>query len=200
MRLTFQQRGDRWAHVIATEIDGAWRPVLESIEGEPPASPALQQFHIEEIAGRPAGLLVGMAGDSHFSLSATTAEGVGGAAGESTAALAFDVACRVKCPPERLGNSYRVAAAWRARSLSGGGSSDARWSEALELVPTDVENAAPSPSLRLLAEEGAKWRLTADGTRIAVRPAFSTTDVPGGARTIRWKYHIALAPARDGPE
>jgi hypothetical protein len=103
LRVVFRWRDDRYAHAVERFVDDQWRTVLESEEGGPdgdwPASPPLQTLHIDGRAVAPVALLVGMAGASHWSASVEPLTGVHG--------FAFDVACRVKSRPVRLGSAYR---------------------------------------------------------------------------------------------
>ncbi|WP_145054388.1 hypothetical protein [Lignipirellula cremea] len=97
----FERQQDRFAHRIL------WRPgktaapwVLASVEGADtdnwPPSPPLQQLSIEEQAGRPIALLVGMAGKSHWSMSVEPTD----------QGMLFDVACRQGVETGKLGSSY----------------------------------------------------------------------------------------------
>ncbi|HWA98301.1 MAG TPA: hypothetical protein VG713_07405 [Pirellulales bacterium] len=100
LRVLFERQGDRWSHSVEALDDDAWVTVLESVEGTPsdpwPPSPPLQQLHIESRDGHDVLLLLGMAGQSHWSL-AVTAE---------REALVFDVACRCRAMPEQVGSAY----------------------------------------------------------------------------------------------
>ena len=103
LRLSFERRNDRYGHRVETLHDGRVSTWLASIEGEPdddwPPSPPLQQLSIETLPdGVTAALLVGMAGKSHWSLSAHGDPQQGG--------FWFDAACRVRHVPQRLGASY----------------------------------------------------------------------------------------------
>src|SRR5215213_8525183 len=105
LRVEFVWRGDRFGHLISMVAPtGQTMPLLESIEGTPadewPASPPFQSLTIEDRPdGRTVALLVGMAGGSHWSASAEPVSG--------RAEIAFDVACRHKTKPNRLGSRYR---------------------------------------------------------------------------------------------
>ena len=94
----------------ATESDRGQRPrlqkrvILESVEGTPnqnwPPSPPLQELHLESRPdGKQLALLVGMAGNSHWSMSVEFDPAAGKAL--------FDVACRVKREPGKLASTYR---------------------------------------------------------------------------------------------
>src|SRR5262245_34232670 len=105
LRIIFERRQDRYAHSIEVVHGESKQVPLSSIEGDDqtawPASPPLQQLSFER---RPDGstiaLAIGMAGSSHWSLSAET---------DSTQlACEFDVACRCVREPEQLGSRYQV--------------------------------------------------------------------------------------------
>ncbi len=104
LRIEFSRQADRFGHVILLVEGDAARPILSSVEGSGrdlwPLSPVLQQIHVEDRSDslgrasrrdsateRHVALLVGMAGRSHWSLSVEPVI--------ATAALVFDVACRV---------------------------------------------------------------------------------------------------------
>ncbi|HUY32922.1 MAG TPA: hypothetical protein VMV69_09085 [Pirellulales bacterium] len=124
LRVVFTRHADRYAHAVFRAVTArrsaskaapadpslAWAEgaLLESIEGTPddewPASPALKELHFEDRAdGRRLALLVGMAGKSHWSLSVEL--------DAAASRLTFDVACRLRGAPERLGSRYRFSAA-----------------------------------------------------------------------------------------
>lgn len=111
LRLVLFRAGDRYAHRI--ELLSSDRDLLASASSEEgaassiddatetwPASPPFQQFHRQEIDGRPAWFFVGMAGKSHWSASVTARDDVPG--------WEFDVACRYREAPGYLGSAYRV--------------------------------------------------------------------------------------------
>lgn len=121
LRLVLFRAGDRYAHRIELlASDGELIASAASVEGSfvgqalPdgshasfahvsetwPASPPFQQFHRQEIDGRPAWFFVGMAGKSHWSASVTARDDVPG--------WEFDVACRYRETPGYLGSAYRV--------------------------------------------------------------------------------------------
>jgi hypothetical protein len=95
---------DRHGHVIEASVDSSLVTLLESVEGDAsqpwPPSPALQSLDITELECGPVALLVGMAGQSHWSASyeARTNEG----------SLVLDWACRSSREPSHLGTTYRL--------------------------------------------------------------------------------------------
>jgi len=105
LRVVFAWRGDRFGHAVLALRPGAEpRVLLESLEGAAgdawPSSPALQSLRIEALPQGRAALLVGMAGQSHWSASVEAVPG--------RAELRFDVACRHGIPCGWLGSRYHV--------------------------------------------------------------------------------------------
>lgn len=93
-------------HTIDFVAQDRRQPLLVSVEGVDdqswPESPPLQQLDpLKPAENRSAVLLVGMAGTSHWSLSAE--------AQASSGEIAFDVACRLHESPTWLGSRYRLA-------------------------------------------------------------------------------------------
>lgn len=143
LRVEFVRVKDRYAHVIS-RLDGELAVLVwESVEGTDsddwPASPPLQQLSLETLSGdRRVALLVGMAGTSHWSLSVEpAADGI---------AFIFDVACRVKSTPERLGSMYRRCG---TGSSTGAIEADMAYCQVrvkdsgIEIAPNSVSNSMP---------------------------------------------------------
>lgn len=105
LRVVFVRVGDRVAHRCELLRQGELpQTILESVEGTAaelwPASPPLQQLHVEERAGgQRVALLVGMAGRGHWSLVVEPTSDHRG--------FVFDAACRFSAPAELLGSTYR---------------------------------------------------------------------------------------------
>ena len=104
LRLIFEWRGDRYAHRVSVAEGTGERVLLESLEASDaaawPASPPLQQVHIESRGPEVAvALAVGMAGRSHWS-AACELDG-------RQRRVTFDIACRIAQPAERLASGYR---------------------------------------------------------------------------------------------
>ena len=111
--LEFVHAGDRFEHHLIATGGARSIEMLCSLEGTPqeawPASPPLQQIHPQATAtGEPLALGVGMAGRSHWSLSARLDEQQG--------FVEFDVACRASESPPRLASSYRLCDGVRAEA------------------------------------------------------------------------------------
>ncbi len=106
LRVEFSRISDRWKHTIGIVSDGQFIPLLESDESppddDPSLTPALQELHLEGRGARIVAMLVGMSGESHWSLSAEFAPDHGRAF--------FDVACRRRGHNAILGSSYSAKA------------------------------------------------------------------------------------------
>jgi len=163
VRVVFTRRGDRYAHSVfrvSTSEEGTPSGLLlDSIEGTPddawPASPALKELHFEDRAdGR---LLVGMAGKSHWSLSVELDVARGD--------LVFDVACRLRGMPARLGSRYRLSAG-------------------TDQIPVAIE---PIP-IAIMPIDGEVARLvtSVDG-QLHIEPPAVAGPWP---RTVRWRYVV----------
>jgi hypothetical protein len=175
LRVRFEFRVDRFAHEIGLVDDASWTPVFQSVD--PPAaedwpcSPPLQTLHIEERAdGNRIAFLVGMAGQSHWSLSAEL--------DAKMPRLTFDVACRLSSKSiGTLGSDYRSM--WPSGGRQG---STARFRS----------NDRPLDDLVITADErrvATNLEITLDGARI------TPVMVPDldSSRTIRWRYMISRA-------
>lgn len=103
LRVVFRQLADRIGHRIEVLVGDSWTAVLESVEGDEndiwPSSPALQTLHVEARPAGQVGLLVGMAGQSHWSASV--------AADMAHSRIAFDLACRISAASNWLDSIYR---------------------------------------------------------------------------------------------
>jgi hypothetical protein len=177
LRVEFVWHGDRYRHLIAVaRPDGSSMPCFESVEGgaaDPwPPSPPLQSLSIETLPdGRRVALLVGMAGNCHWSASIEPS-----ASGRS---LVFDIACRVAGPNPILGSQYLVSK--QAGDAVPFAADDCSWCEA-RLGGVDVllipATAAASRSKLERIDEG----------RCSITP-----DCVEASATIRWKYELRLA-------
>lgn len=108
LQVRFVQRGDRIAHEIwLARTSGDWMLMLSSVEGTAdewwPPSPPLQSYHCEPRPAGPIGLLVGMAGKSHWSASVETKL--------AEHAVGFELAVRVRTAEDLwVGSSYELGA------------------------------------------------------------------------------------------
>ncbi|MCA9237038.1 MAG: hypothetical protein KDA44_16305 [Planctomycetales bacterium] len=180
----FIAAGDRIAHRVSlAAADGSITPLVESLEGAPddpwPPSPALQSLNHDQLVRVAAdgvacpAVLVGMSGNSHWSL------GVETAVVDGQTALAFDAAVRVKTPPAApIGSRYRMLVATEAAA------------------PGVLRLATPAgavhlTTLPLIADEpasGPAVQHAADACCIAC-PVAADINVP---TTLRWRYQLAL--------
>jgi hypothetical protein len=106
LQLIFEWHVDRYAHRVVVSSQCVDRPWLASFEATDeshwPASPPLQQVHVESRSGGiVVALAVGMAGRSHWSAAFEL--------DPNLQRIACDVACRVTVAAERLGSVYRVS-------------------------------------------------------------------------------------------
>lgn len=105
VRVVFAREGDRWRHCVEFVKGECAENAWASVEGTPemlwPASPAIQECHLQEGPHGPCLLAVGQAGKSHWSLSVSRSP--------NRTAVAFDIACRVRQSPEFLGSTYLAA-------------------------------------------------------------------------------------------
>jgi hypothetical protein len=179
---------DRHEHVVGLRVGNTIVPLMESLEGSPeeswPPSPPLQQVYREKrSAGLEVALAVGMAGGSHWSASLE----LDPAAGRIT----FDVACRVRSVPERLGSSYRLAHS-RVKAVASS-ASDPRpsASSAANLPLPDVlflVDGEPQAWLRAESIAGEAAPIVRIETeRLTIECPRHVGPLPA---TIRWRYSI----------
>ncbi len=170
LQVRFVWHVDRYAHTVTVHSGEHVTPLLASREGaghDPwPPSPPLQSASQEQAGGSQAALLVGMAGQAHWSL-AVTAE-------PDSAALCFDVACRTRERPVMLGSQYRtmIAPGEIANRHLGRFHLNAAQVQ-LQLVEVDGDDVA-------------RLATTESGLAITIDPG-----PVDSARTIRWKYRIS---------
>lgn len=98
----FSRRLDRVGHVVSLVEGDHCTPLFASLEGDDqedwPTSPPLQEVHIENRGGSLVAMLVGMAGDSHWSVAMDPLAGEVG--------IMVAVACRIKQHPVRICSRY----------------------------------------------------------------------------------------------
>jgi hypothetical protein len=173
LRVVFRRLGDRFAHRVELVVGSHSAPILESLEGEPddpwPPSPPLQELHFEDRpAGQRVALLVGRAGASHWSLSVEW--------DPLSARFSFDVACRVRSAPERLGSRYRLPS---AATVSG---------------PIDAAGGIALPGGRRFCSEAVddqpECKLIQQAGELQLHPAPVAAPWP---KTSRWRYSVAAA-------
>jgi hypothetical protein len=174
LRVRFIRTRDRLRHEVALVSPGGERMLLRSIEGDDqdrwPESPPFQQATRHEVeAGRPAALLVGMAGRSHWSASVE--------ADAAQRRLIFDVACRLSEPAGRLGSAYEAAAAIERRG---------------EQIVFSSSQGLPRCQIVLQVESGAKVRWDSPE-----RFAIDAAALSAGIGTVRWRYALKWSPFRE---
>lgn len=171
LRVRFHWVEDRFAHAIELKLGPETVTLLTSCEGTSqqrwPPSPPLQQLHVAELApDRRAALLLGMAGNSHWSLSVE--------AERSRPELIFDVACRVHRRPEQLGSRYR-----------GFGDVAAHSTNELTLKPHSAQERVTVTASKCEGET----RIRCEGDDLVIACCAAGTSLP---QTLRWKYRVAL--------
>ncbi len=107
--VSFEKLPDRFSHQIEF-LNPKKKTALVSEEGSSeqiwPPSPALQELHFESRAESDVLLAVGMAGDSHYSLSIES---------NRINELRFQFACRFKKQPDFIGSSYQSHSSYYRR-------------------------------------------------------------------------------------
>ncbi|MGB6044162.1 MAG: hypothetical protein WBF93_13465 [Pirellulales bacterium] len=177
-QVQFQSHGDRWGHTIGVWSGDRLMPFLASCEGTEsehwPPSPPLTEVHIDTSLAKPTAMLVGMSGDSHWSITVQL--------DTDRASLQFDVACRIKTePPEFTGlhsGGWGMGSCYRSM-----------------ICPTDCTNH----ELRFVMDQVKLGIVTADQADVPAATIvadenmlyFSAESQPGSLpRTIRWQYRL----------
>ena len=170
LALQMTHRHDRFAAELQFRSDHTSSvPILRSIEGDDrriwPPSPTIQQLMRQENEAGEFLAGVGMAGNSHWSLSMVVIDG-------EFPALEFDVACRVKVDPEWLGSTYQILSGQPILSEVG----------ARVVLGNHVMQVEPA------ANVGA-CDVNIDNNRLCVAARQLAGPLP---RTVRWTYRISL--------
>lgn len=171
VRAAFLRVAPRVAHRIALVRDSGVEWVLSSVEGDSrqafPPSPPLQQLATETFSGgRTAALLLGMAGRSHWSVSAESHP--------PDRRIRFDVACRARVVDRQsLHSVYQMLSPWQL-------SADAMVAEL----------CGPGYCLRCMASPDAECPtlLSVEEDRLVIGPAQL-----GDSSTHRWRYEMVLS-------
>jgi hypothetical protein len=182
LQVRFDWIGDRYEHSVLAHCGDGSVVALRSAEGTSleswPASPPLQQLSFLDLPdSRRVALLVGMAGQSHWSLSVTSGPDE----------LVFEAACRVNKRPERLCSEYREMAARLRQDAN-----SARFGLFEGKCELSVSLLHPNGSSRIIT--------SGDRTAVVCRdapPGVQTTTGPTSDRpaTMRWDYRIRLTCA-----
>lgn len=120
----FARHGDRYTHqLVAQDNAGGSCPLLTAVEDRLhhawPCSPVTQGLNMDDLrrydpGDAPAAMLIGMAGDGHWSMTVERDRD------QSKCGLVFDVACRVKSLPPRLTSTYRLGEAVKSTKIAVG--------------------------------------------------------------------------------
>ena len=173
LRTSMEMRGDRFVHVVDWFAGEQSFRLLESVEGTDedlwPPSPALQQLSIEQrTQSRQVGLMVGMAGNSHWSMSIEN--------DNVDRSLVFDVACRVADEQAgALGTTYRCTVPVTI----------------VDPIQKIAELSIAGRTCRIKIEStgrGELDELEIDGNLIKITP---TEMPPSWPATVRWKYRLS---------
>jgi hypothetical protein len=170
LRVQFYRLGPRWAHRVLAIERQATLALLESIEGDGlqsyPPSPALQQLVCQRREPTsPVALLLGMAGQNHWSVSVE--------AWAEQRVLRFDIACRYHASAAAtLGSTYLAHDTWR-RASNGQLETTSPAGVRYRLRPTQVE-FTPLPEALVQPANMLQLRVVIDPDR----------------RTQRWCYEL----------
>jgi hypothetical protein len=221
LELTFRVRAGRCVHRLIAIAGTRRADLLESVEGDAqdcwPPSPPWQHVSASPVQGgaaqggakqRYTTLLMGAAGVSHWSASVerSNLEGNHGPALEGSGhppapGLRFDVACRAKSRPDRLGSTYRMAdrslavSGCSASECSGAGKSAAGQSvlELRTVLGRYLLRVLPLESTqsdyRQLGLDSCQLVVTGSLVRI-VAPSDWSDQRP---TTFRWRYQVSLS-------
>lgn len=170
LQVIFVRLADRIGHRLELQSNSQPpRVIAESWEGTTdeawPASPPLQQLHLEDRGGgQRVALLVGMAGRGHWSLVVEpTADRRG---------FLFDAACRLAAIPTQIGSAYR----WLVPSAEGEVELQVESPEALAFRSVEPESApvtADHPEFHA-AHIALHWQ----------------PELPSLPATVRWRYRV----------
>jgi len=170
---------DRYRLAVEIVTTGEAVAALSSVDAavdQPwPLTPPWQELHVHAAADGRVLMLVGRAGKSHWSMSVT--------AEYDRPALIFDVACRLREPPDFLGTTYQLS---RTDFLFRPNSEGEVRTE-LEIQPT----AAGSPSLLLKVDEiagAASATIDITDDQLIIRAPQPTQP----HATVRWKYRLVV--------
>lgn len=182
LRLEFHRRGDRYGHVVRLVTRDHSLPLLWSCDGPSdaawPQSPPLQELQACEDGPHATLMLLGQSGAGHWSLCVHRESGRAG--------FLFDVACRARCQPERLGSRYHADANSHAQAVPRSQTSRTR----------AAEPCGPAWQLTAAGSGFAEPRIRQTDARIDVDPPLPAGPFP---QTVRWKYRIELLPGAAEP-
>ena len=172
----FTWHKDRFGHVISLVQGDELTPLFVSIEGgydpEWPTSPPLQDASVEQRGARQMALLVGQAGDSHWSVSADADPG--------DVSVTFDVACRMKEHPSAICSRY--ACLLDNKSMPDFDRDKIWWKYQVKGVCVAVE--------RLLYDQFPPTEMPATEQGFEVNACVDQEPFP---KTIQWSYRVFLS-------
>jgi hypothetical protein len=184
LTVEFRHENDRITHrVVGTDLDGDSVTLMESVQGDFhlawPCSPVLQGLNVNDLRQddpaidnqHSAAMLIGTAGDGHWSL---TIEPCSDA---SKVGLAFDVACRVRSLPPRLTSCYRVSETVKTSETASGLQMSCHLGEFL-LQALRVEPQSDQQICHMGIEEAS----------VQIVRETSLSDSP--PVTLRWRYGV----------
>lgn len=172
LRTSMEWRNDRFAHVVDWIAGEQVFRLLESVEGTAkdfwPPSPALQDLSVEQrTQSRQVGVMVGMAGNSHWSMSMEN--------DHLQRSLLFDVACRVADEEAgSLGTTYRSSVPVKI----------------VDPIQKIAELSIAGRTCRIKIESTGRGELDdleIDGNLIKITPTETPVSWPA---TVRWKYRL----------
>lgn len=186
-------RPDRWMHRVVFLNEGLFgasdpKTLLASIEGDDqqlwPPSPPVQDLDRHQLSDGDAMLGVGMAGKSHWSISASVAPHNGTADQAEGGGFFFDMACLIKEAPELLGSAYLVSEGVSVEQDSG----------MVRLAGNGVKlivqplSEGPAAATITVDQNSATGR-----TQLMIRPFTSPADNLSPSllpRSVRWQYRV----------
>lgn len=179
LRVEFLSVGDCFAHrVVAVDREELSMNLIESVEGDFhsswPRSPILQSLNSHsDTKEAPAAMLIGAAGDGHWSLTVQQSEAPCG--------LVFDVACRVKSLPPGLTSTYEIAEHVKIEATHQSLKLGTFLGDFI-LQPIPEKDPAELPSCRTTVEKNL----------IRFMRETDISDSP--PLTLRWRYGLFLTP------
>ena len=170
LRIQARWVADRFHHEVLLVTPESVESLLKSKEGTPeddwPTSPPLQDVSVQEVHGNPTMLGVGMAGESHWSLSFMATD-------EQPVAVNCDIACLVrKAPGGPVGSIYRLESTARQ---SGG-----------QVVLSPSGLVGQKVRIECVESDRLTGSIQALSSQLVITPG----EPVNGPATVQWKYRI----------
>lgn len=182
LRVEFHLQGDRFLHAVQLVTDDHRLPLLRSCDGPDdarwPQSPPLQELDVEGHGSRATLMLLGRTSTGHWSLCVHQEF--------DRMAVLFDVACRARCQPARLGSRYLVEWAPQHRAERPG----------RIRRPAGGEPCGPAWRLTAAAAGAPEARIRRTASHLDVSPRLPADPFP---QTVRWTYRIEAVPDQPVP-